>query len=586
MPDIGKQRDSSTSSRRGFLKSAGGAAVVASMAGCTGSDNNQDTTTAGDTQGSGEDDDSESTPDESEVQQGGTLTFARGNSSATLDPQQGRSTEDAKVTNQIFNSLIEMKPGTAELTAGLATEWEVVDDTTIQFQLREGVQFHNGAELTSEDVVATYRRYTDEEYDYYLGEENVSAAELVYTAVEDVEADGDYTVVTSLSRPFAPVLNNFAQYHFGIFPASVIEEAGDQQQQLGEEPVGTGAFQLKNWNKSNQTIRLSAFDDYWGEGPHVDEVVFEVIQSNSTRAQTLDTGGADVIDGLGSQAIQLVRGSNNAELLKKPGLNFGFMSMNMTEVEAFRDERVRAAFNHAIDTEKIVNEIFGDLAQPATQSIPEPMVGHNEDLELWPYNPEKAQQLLEEAGYSDLSVELAVMTNPRPYIPAPEPLSNTIKSYLEDVGVSITINRMSWSPMLEYTLGEMNHELCFLGWSSVSGSPNDLTYPLFHPGVSIDEVPEGQDWVSKEKIMEERNSNTITGWANKEYMRLIEEAQASYDSSVQEENYSQAMKILHDSPCDVMLTHASLQVGVHNQVNNYIQAAVKGPFLQHVSLEN
>jgi len=584
MPASGKEKTSGNSGRRSFLKAAGGAVVTTALAGCSG-DNPAETDTDSNTDSG--DSDSDSTESESEQQsQGGTLTYARANSSKTLDPQQGRSTEDSKVQNQIFDTLTEMKPGTAELKAGLATEWEVVDETTIRFKLREGVSFHNGEELTADDVIATYRRYADPDYEYYLGDSLVSAAELVYTAVEDVEVDGDYSVLTSLSRPFAPVLNNFAQYHFGIFPASLIKEAGDQQGNLGEEPVGTGAFQFDNWNKSNQTVRLKAFDDYWGDGANVDEVVFEVIKSSSSRAQTLDTGGADVIDGLGQQSMQLVRGSDNAEMLRKPGLNFGFMSMNMTEVEAFRDDRVRAAFNHAIDTETIVSEIFGDLAQPASQSLPEPMTGHNEDLELWPYNPEKAQQLLEEAGHTDLELELTVMTNSRPYIPAPQPLSNTIKSYLEEVGVTININRMAWSPMLKYTLGEINHELCFLGWSSVSGSPNDLTYPLFHPGVSPEEVPEGQNWVSKEKIMEERNSNTVTGWANKEYMRLIEEAQASYDTSVQEENYSQAMKILHDSPCDVMLTHASLQVGVHNRVNNYTQAAVKGPFLDLVSLEN
>jgi len=584
MPAIGKEMTSRNSSRRDFLKASGGAVVATALAGC-GGDNSTTTDTDGDSNG-GDSDTDATDSDSGQQSQGGTLTYARGNSSKTLDPQQGRSTEDSKVQNQIFDTVTEMKPGTAKLTAGLATEWEVVDETTIRFKLREGVSFHNGEELTADDVVATYRRYADPDYEYYLGDDLVSAAELVYTAVEDLEADGDYAVLTSLSRSFAPVLNNFAQYHFGIFPASLIEEVGDEQGILGQEPVGTGVFKLDNWNKSNQTIRLTAFDDYWGDEANVDEVVFEVIKSNSSRAQTLDTGGADVIDGMDQQAIQLVSNSDNAELLRKPGLNFGFMSMNMTEVEAFRDDRVRAAFNHAIDTETIVNEIFGNLAQPATQSLPEPMTGHNEDLELWPYDPEKARQLLEEAGHADLEVELTVMTNSRPYIPAPQPLSNTIKSYLEDVGVTININRMSWSPMLEYTLGEMNHELSFLGWSSVSGSPNDLTYPLFHPGVPPEEVPEGQNWVSKEKIMEERNSNTITGWANEEYMRLIEEAQASYDTSVQEENYSKAMKILYDSPCDVMLTHASLQVGVHNRVNNYTQAAVKGPFLNLVSLEN
>lgn len=561
----------------------GTAAAAATLAGCTGGneDGDADTTTTTTTSS-----DSTSNDDESSDNTGGTLTYLRGSTSGTLDPQQGENTEDAKVHNQIFDTMVEIEPGTAKLQAGLATKWEVSDDgTTVRFTLRDGVKFHNGDTLTASDVVATYRRYNDPEYEYFLGEDYASGAGFMFTAVADVTADGDDTVVIDLERPFAPVLNNMAQYHAGVFPESAIKAAGDEQQTLGEEPVGTGAFQLDTWNRSNQTIRLSAFDDWWNDGPHVDEVVFKVVGSNTTRAQTLDSGGADIIDGVGSQAIEQVKASDNANLLQKPGLNFGFMSLNMTEVEAFRDERVRAAFNYALDTETIVQNLFGNLASVASQSLAPSMVGYNDDLDPWGHDPEKAKQLLEEAGYGDgLELELATFKNARPYIPQPIQLANAIKSYLSEVGVEVEIKQMPFSPYLEYTIGNMNHEIGLLGWSSTSGSSNDLTYPLFHPGVDIEEVPDGQDWVSKEKIMDERNTWTVTGWANTEYMQLIEDAQKSYESGERGEKYRQAMKILHDSPCDVMLTHASVRTAIHNRVENYTLSVVKGPFLHQVRL--
>src|SRR6056297_896049 len=142
-------RDSGTD-RRSFLKAAGGAAAAAGFAGCIGGDS-----------GDGDDDDGNGGS--------GPLTYSRGTDSATLDPQDTTSGEDAKVTNQIFDRLVHFKPGGTSLTAGLAKKY-TLDGTEAKLTLREGVKFHDGEEFTADDFIATYRRFLDEEYEHYIGD--------------------------------------------------------------------------------------------------------------------------------------------------------------------------------------------------------------------------------------------------------------------------------------------------------------------------------------------------------------------------------------------------------------------------------
>ncbi|WP_433625982.1 ABC transporter substrate-binding protein [Halomicrococcus sp. NG-SE-24] len=549
-----------TTTRRSFLKAAGGAAAAATVA----------TPVAGGGTDAARQD----------GQQGGLLTYARGNDSGTLDPQNTTSGEDAKVTNQMYDTLIAFEPGGASLTAGLATEWNL-EETTTTLTLREGVQFHNGEQFTADDFIATFRRFTDPNFEFFPGQEYISGYSSFTLGdwVESVEKDGDFGLTIELSQRYAPFLRNLAMFASAVLSEQAIQNLG---QDLSEQPVGTGPFQLENWDQGNQQIRLSAYDDYWGEGPQVDEVVFTAIGQNSTRAQALDTGEADIIDGLGAQSSQVVQQSNNAELREKAGINIGYMAFNMANFEPFRDRRVRRAISLAVNTEAIVNNIFRGIAEQASQPIPSNVRGYNEEIDPYPYSPERAQQLLQEAGYGDgFEFELATFQNPRTYNPNPQQAAQVVKSNLADVGLTVTINRMPFNPFLDYT-DQGKHDACFLGWMTDNADPDNFYFALLHPGVSQDDVPEGQDWVGWDT--EGFNTLDVAAWANTDFMDLTERAQRTYDSEERADLYRQAGQLARDEAPWVFMDHAKELRGVHNRVDGYVVEVIGGPFLRLVSL--
>ncbi len=571
--------------RRSFLKAAGGATAAATLAGCTGGGGEGDATTTDatdetDTTSGGEETD-ETTTEEDAGSSGGTLTYARGSDSATLDFQNTTSGEVAKVTNQMYDSLIQFKPGETSLKAGLATEWSV-DGKTVEMTLREGVKFHNGEEFTAEDFVATYRRFVDEDYEYYPGGSYASAygPYSLGSWIDSVESDGEYSVTITLNQQYAPILPNLAMFCSKVHSLSAIKEYGKD---LKNNPVGTGPFEFDNWDKGNERIRLTKNDEYWGEqNAQVDELVFTTVGKNSTRAQTLVSGGADIVDGLGAQSSKIIEGSDKAELVSMPGINVGYMAFNMARVEAFRNKKVRQAISYAIDTKSMVDSIFKGIASQASQPIPESVMGYNPDLDPYPYDPEKAQKMLKEAGYDGMSFELSIMKNPRPYLPSPRQAAQLIKSNLSEVGVSVELNTMPWKSYLTYT-ENYKHDACFLGWMTDNGDPDNFYYALLHPGISTDAVPEGQDWVDPSNH-DDFSTLNASAWAHTEFMELTEEAQTSYETSKRKPKYQKAGEIFHEEQPWVALDHTKTMRGVAARVDGFEIAPIGGPFLKQVSL--
>ena len=573
-------QDGNTVSRRRFLSAAGTAAATAALAGCTGGGDGETTTTEG---GNGGGETTETTDGGDDGGDGGSsqvLRYGRGSHSPTLDFQNSTSGEVAKVTEQLYDTLINFEPGKSTLTQGLATEYSL-DGQTASITLREGVTFHNGEEFTAQDFVATYRRFVDSDYEYYGGDDYVSAYGpfTLGAWIDEIQVDGDYSMTIQLTQTYAPFLRNLAMFAAAVHSQAAIEEYGTG---LNKNPVGTGPFQLENLDDANELIRLSANPDYWGDGPNVDEVVFVTIGQNSTRAQSLASGELDIIDGLGAQSSIQVENSSNAELVRTEGINIGYMAFNMANREEFRDRRVRQAISHAINTEAIVNEIYSGFATQASQPLPPNVLGHNDDLDPYPYDPDEAQRLLDEAGYGDgFTFELATFQNPRGYNPSPIQTAETVASNLGDVGIEVEINQQSFGPFLEYT-AQGRHDACFLGWYTDNADPDNFMYVLLHPQVEEDQLTEGQDWVSFDT--EGYNTSNRSAWANRDYMDLVEQGQASYDESERQSLYNEANQIAHDEAPWVYLDYADELRGVSSRVSGFQIAAISGPYLNLVSL--
>jgi peptide/nickel transport system substrate-binding protein len=547
-------------SRRSFLKAAGTATVAAtSTAGCTSF-----------LGGGG----------------GGTLVYSRGDHPQNYDPQQTTSGEVAKVTNQIFDTLIDFEPGSGgQLTDGLATNWEL-NGTTATLELKEGIEFHNGEELTAPDVKATIQRFIDDGYEYFLGENRSGYSSVTFGDwVDSIDASQDYQVTIQLTQQYAPFLRNLAMFAAAILSQAQIEEMGsnpDDQAMLGTEPVGTGPFQWEELDNENQRVRLSAYNNFWGDGPNVGEVIFETIGSNQTRAQSLINGESHITDNLDAQSIQQVDSSDSASIKRKNGINIGYMAFNHARKEAFRDPQVKQAISLAVNTQAIVDDIYQGFATIADQPLPPDVLGHNDDISPYPHSPDEAQSMLEDAGYSDLEFELATFSNPRGYNPSPIQTANQIKSDLENIGLTVNINQFStFGSYIDYTYAG-NHDACLLGWYTDNADPDNFLYVLQHPNPS-EEPPADQNYVEWEN---KGNASNVASWRNQEFMDLVDEGQTTYDDSQRRELYRQATQISHDEAPWVFIDYAELIRGVHQSVNSesYTLSAVGGPYLELVEM--
>ncbi|WP_330631168.1 ABC transporter substrate-binding protein [Halocatena halophila] len=547
-------------SRRSFLKATGGTIAAVSLAGCSGS-----TDESGGTDGG------------SSGEASGTINYARGAATKSLDLHKIDDGESVKVTNQIYDKLVQFVPGKNEIEAGLATEWET-EGKTITLTLREDVTFHNGEDLTASDFVATYKRFTDPEYEYYIGEEDATSyAGNTFGEVESVEATDETTVTITTKKKFAPMLRNLAVFAAGVMSEKEIETG----EQFDSTAVGTGPFTLDAWQNEGEKIRLKANPDYWGETPKSEFVIFLAVGENSTRVSKLTSEDIHIIDGIDAEGADRIDKADGVELVQKTGLVTGYMAMNLEKREEFRNTKVRQALNYAVDTKAIVDSIFRGFASQSSQAVPPAVPGHNEDLDPYPYDQQQATSLLEEAGFGDgFDFTLTTFTNPRPYIPSPSQAAQKVRTDLKEVGINVTIEKKSWNDFLNYTIAG-KHDACFLGWNADNGDPDNFLRPLLHPGI---ESPDGQDWASFSA--EGYNVYNASGWANQEFMQKVEEAQTIIDDDdARMKLYNEANQISHDEAPWVFLDHADELRGVKDAVSGFKIAPVGGPFLDLVSVE-
>lgn len=464
------------------------------------------------------------------------LIFGRGGDSVSLDPITVTDGESFKVTKNIFDTLVNFGEQDTEIEGGLASEWEAAEDgLTYTFQLEEGVTFHDGTDFNAEAVVANFDRWAAGDADQfpYYGSMFGGFGDEEGHVIESVEATGDYEVTITLKRPMAPFLKNLAMSPFGIASPTAFEEQGDA---FGDNPVGTGPFKFVEWNR-NDTVRIEKNEDYWIDGePKLDEVVFRSIPDNSGRLNALLAGEIDLADGINPSDAETIEGDENLQLFERPSMNVGYLGLTNTR-EPFNDPLVRQAMNHAIDRQAIIDAFFEGRGEVAKNPMPPVISGYNDSIEGYEYDPEKAKELLEEAGLGDgFEMELWAMPVPRPYMPDGQKVAEAIQSDLAEVGITAEIVSYEWATYLEKAAnGEADAFL--LGWTGDNGDADNFLYVLLD-----------QDNIG---------SNNYTYYENQELHDILIEAQTEVDEEVRNDLYMQAQEIIHEDAPWVPLAHST-----------------------------
>lgn len=341
------------------------------------------------------------------------IIFCQGNDLTTLDATIGQQERAYSISNNMFDTLIGRDADMAMVPC-LATEWAWEDDVTLKLTLREGVKFHDGSDMTAEDVKFTLD-LIHERGALFAG----NYAECV--------ADDDYHVTVKLNSPNPAFLSTLTLPQAAVVPAEYDETT------FGENPIGTGPYKLLEAYEGDY-YTVERFDDYWGEPAKTQYVTMKIVPEASQRTMMLETGEVDVAYGIPNNDIARVEENEDLQILTCPSMKIILMELNCDSEGAIGDANVRKAVECAIDKQTIVDALLYGYGT-ATSNIVPPTAEDYREYEVNSYDPERAKALLEEAGYAD-GVELTLWTNTDQ---TNTEIAQVMQSQLAEVGITLNI---------------------------------------------------------------------------------------------------------------------------------------------------
>ena len=420
------------------------AALTLGLAACSGGNTSADTGSASDTE-------SASSAGQEAAGSGSAsgrtdLNLRIGDAFSTVDPHNLSLNADMMLSRQIYEPLYWINDEGEEIPM-LATEYSISEDgLTWTFQLREGVTFQNGDPLTAQDVVYSYERCFDNAY----MQEKVEA-------IDSVTAPDDSTVEMHLKYQFSPLMEKIAA--IGIVSQSFAEANMDDQGLLGFNACGTGAYSVKE-AIPDVSITLEAYSGYWGGEAPIKTLNFEQITDETTAVTAFEAGEIDVMSIPSANWAQISEsGQYNTD--SRPSNHVVYLIFN-TEAAPFDNRELRQAIAYAINREDIIAVAADGLADPATSLATSYMLGYTEDHMTYEYDPEKAKELLAEAGYPDGLDIGSMKTMSGSYF---EKVMQVVQSQLAEIGITSTIEGMDGNSLVEdcitgnFTLADMGQNL-------------------------------------------------------------------------------------------------------------------------------
>jgi peptide/nickel transport system substrate-binding protein len=410
----------------------------------------------------------------------------------------------------IFDSLVWLDDQ-GEVQPALAESWEVSDDgLTYTFNLRQGVTFHNGEPFNADSVVFSWNRYKNKELQWNER----------WNEANSVEKVDDYTVKISTTEPKPLLLRTIAQ-NWAMIPPKYFEEVGDVQ--FGTNPVGTGPFKFVEWVQGDH-VTLEANPDYWREGfPKIKTVIFRPIPESSTRVAAIQTGEVDIVGRLSAEEAASLEGLQGISVLKYPVARVYYVAFNNMTTgldKPTMDPLVRQAMNYAVDVQAIIDSLFDGNAKQATGFVATGELGYGA-VQPFPYDPDKARELLTQAGYPD-GFEMDFACPAGAYTNFEE-VCQAIQGYLEEVGITLNLEIMesaqywdleakkelpplfgdSWSETLGEAYNRMTGALLGADAAYSSWSDEIIISTLNKIAVTVDDAEREQLYVDLQKYMQE-----------------------------------------------------------------------------------
>lgn len=470
----------------------------------------------------------------------------------TLDPAQLSDYNSSRAAMPMFEGLVRFEDGGTEIEPALAESWEVSEDgLTYTFIMREGVTFHDGTPVDAEAAKFSFERQIDPNHPYYdTGE--FAYADFTLGMIESVEVLDPTTLQIRLSYSFAPFLSNMAMHAASLVSPAAVEQYG---RDFSQNPVGTGPYRFVSWGRGTELI-LESNPEHWRGAPSVEQLIYRPIVEDQARLASFESGEIDFTVNLPVDDLPRLREDARFRFEEQAGMHTWYVVFNVTK-EPFDDPRVRQAVAYAIDRQAIVEALLGGTGELAANFLPPVVWGYTEDVQQYPYDPERAQELLAEAGYADgFTVDFWIPQSGSG-MQQPVEMGTVIQDYLNRVGITVNLQQFEWGTYLDRVIvpeeqAESLPEMFEMSWIGDNGDPDNFLYIL----LSGDQFPP--------------NGFNLGYYSNPEADELLRTARQTTDQEERVPLYEEVQRLIMADMPVVPVDHESQIVVMNSNIEGFI----------------
>ena len=461
----------------------------------------------------------------------GTLTIAMRGDIQSPHPYLSYDIVGISYRENVFDSLVEWGYD-GKIVPGIAESWKV-EGTTITFNIRKGVKFHNGDAVTADDVKFSL--------DTIKSKDLNSGSASNFAAVDSAVVVDPNTVQFKLSRIDARIFDTTAN-NLSILPMKYYQSVS--QAGFIAKPIGTGPYKFVSWAKDDR-VTMEANTDYWTGSykgkPLAKTLVFRAIPTAATRVAELKAGSADIVQDLPTDQVDPLKAAGfNVVESKSPVYNWAFFNTAATSDAAkpLKDAKVRQAMNMAVDTATIIKTVLGGHARQLAAGITDLTDGYTSDLKPFAFDQAKAKSLLAEAGYpSGFSIDADISNTAKPDV------AQAVIAQLGQVGIKVNLNALPTDVFNDRWIKKGLDPLYFVTW-------NTFTHPAL-----LDLLAGCKGFISS--------------FCNQDAQKFLDQGGATLDQAAQTTAYTQAAKVLATDPFGIYISADNALYGVSSKVTGW-----------------
>jgi len=483
--------------------------------------------------------------DPSKADPNGQLVVSLGGEISVLNPILSTDTSSSAVEGAIFTGMTRINEK-LEVVPDLAKSWDVSKDgKTFIFHLRSDVKWHDGYPFTAEDVVFTFDSVLNPKVNSVRRSDYIIDGEPIkFVALDNV------TVKAILPKPFAPFLSRSGM---SVIPKHILSGKDINTADFNRKPVGTGPFKFKEWVTGDHvTVERNA--GYYLGKPKLAEIIYKVIPDENSRLVALESGEVDET-GIPPKDYKRMKSIKGINVFEYDALVYTYLGLNLANPK-FSDKRVRHALAYATNKEQLVGLIFKGLASPAYAPSAPVSWAYSDDVPKYPYNPEKARELLKAAGATNLEFTILVNQGNKER----EKAAIILQQQYQKVGVKVNIRVLEWSALLKIVNAPRHpkdFEAVIIGWSL--GLDPDA-YSIWHSS----EYPKGFNFIN---------------YKNPEVDRLLEEGRTTMDINGRKKIYARLWKVIAEDQPYIFLWYPKAIDGIRERVGGLAKPGPAGLFL-------